>query len=381
VVSLHLSGMALAVGLAITATHLWGRWRGAGRSARWVAVAGGAAIVVSAGWLVLGHAGLSREIAGFEDTQFTAFRTAGAGVGAPLNVLALQGFWGESHDIVTPPSSIGAWFWLAWGLVALVIGAGLAVGVRQRDRLALALAATAVVAWVLALGVAWGPAAAITHWLVARVPLYRGYREPEKWVAVLALGYSYFFATGVRALAARFHGFWHGAAVAVAGLLPLLLVPMMLWGAAGQLVSTDYPPSWYTLNDRLNHLQASPAGQPDTLVLPWHQYLYLNFARRTVANPAPGFFDRPVIVSNDPELLGVTPSFGPGLVSQIQENVINRRFFETNVGTRLHPLGVRYVVLMKVSDWTEYTWLRNQSDLTLVADDPQWQLYETMATP
>jgi hypothetical protein len=111
--------------------------------------------------------------------------------------------------------------------------------------------------------------------------------------------------------------------------------------------------------------------------LPWHQYIFLDFARRTVAHPAQLFFDRPVIISSDPELPGLTPSQDQALAASIQNNVINRRFFENNAGAKLSELGVHYIVLLKVSDWSVYGWLGAQRDLKLVAETADWQLYST----
>jgi hypothetical protein len=345
-------------------------------------VAGGLWLVANALWLaplLLHRSDTARAVDSFSADQLTAFATTGGPVGVPLNVLALQGFWGDARGVVAPASNTGPWFWLAFLLVAVLVGAGFVAAVRHRHRLALALAATAAVAWVLAMGIAWPPVAGLTRWLTAHLPFYRGYREPEKWVAVMALAYAYLAAVGLQAVAARLQGFWRVGIHVAAALLPVVWVPLMLWGAAGQLRAVDYPASWYDLNRQLNALP--PSSHPDTLILPWHQYIFLDFANRTAANPASAFFDRPVIISNDPELLGVPPDSVPSLVDSVQNDVINRRFFEHNAGTTLSGLGVHYIVLLKVSDWSDYGWLRAQSDLNLVAENPDWQLFRTQAQP
>jgi hypothetical protein len=231
------------------------------------------------------------------------------------------------------------------------------------------------------MGIAWPPSAAVTHWLVDHVPFYRGYREPEKWVAVMALAYAYLAGTGLSVILARLQGFWRSGIAIAACLLPVVWVPLLFWGGAGQLHSVNYPAGWHSLNRRLSALPAAPATRPDTLILPWHQYMYLDFAHRTVANPAPNFFDRPVIVSGDPELAGLTPDSTASLANSIQNDVINQRFFEQNAGNKLRSLGVHYIVLLKVSDWSAYGWLNTQSDLVLLAETPEWQLFSTQARP
>jgi len=381
VVSLHMIAMAALAAMALCLAHAWGRWR----SLRLAAPALGLAVAL---WCVAGIAWLAptlthrsataTAIAGFDADQLTAFATAPGPFGAPINVLTLQGFWGGARGFVALASSTGLWFALACLLMAISVVSGLILAIRQRNRAGLGLAAAALAAWVLAVGIAAPGFASVTHWLIAHVPLYRGYREPEKWVAILALAYSYLAALCFKALNERVQGFWRGAAAISAFLLPIIWTPLMLWGAAGQLQSVDYPASWYQLDQKLSALAPAPASdRPDTLILPWHQYMYLDFARRTVANPAANFFSRPVITSNDPELPGVPPPSDNSIATLVQENVINRRFFEDNAGIRLSALGVHFIVLLKVADWPSNSWLAAQSDLTLVAETSDWQLYRT----
>ena len=379
IISLHALAMAALIVIILVVVHAWGRGRTSFRPALpWLALATVLWVGAAALWfvpLVTARSATSRAVASFDVGQFTAFRTAAGPAGVPLNTLSLQGFWGERTGLLAPASGTGGWFWVA----TLIIWGGVLYGgyqaVRHRDRLALVLALSALVAWWLGMGVAWGPAAGFTGWLVEHAPFYRGYREPAKWLAVIALTYAYLIALALRPLAEKLAGFWRGAAVISCVLVLYMWVPLMPWGAAGQLLSQDYPAGWYALNARLNRLP--PASAPDVLLLPWHQYLYLDFAHRPVALPAAAFFDRSLITSNDPELPGVPP-FDTGVVTaRVQTDVINRRFFVQNAGSRLEALGVHYVVLLKVSDWRDYGWLSLQSDLLLVADTSEWQLYQT----
>ena len=378
IVSLHSLAMGSLIVLILVITHAWGRGWGAFRPALpWL---GGAALlwVVLAGlWflpLITHHSSTARLLASFDSAQFQAFRTSAGPVGVPLNTLALQGFWGERTGIVLPASTTGIWFWVAALVILATIITGAVLALRRRDRLALTLGVSALIAWILAMGIAWGPVAGLTRWLVSALPFYQGYREPGKWLAILALTYAYLVAGGLQFLRERLRGFWKVAAIVSSAAFIYMWIPVMAWGAAGQLTSRDYPAGWYELNTRLNRLPASRS--PDVAVLPWHEYIELNFAGRPVASPADGFFDRAVISSNDPELPGVPPVSSTSLASSVQNNVINRRFFSDNAGSRLHALGVHYVVLLKLSDWKTYDWVSQQSDLVLVADTPDWQLYQ-----
>ena len=379
IISLHALAMAALIVAILVLVHALGRgWNSFRPALPWVGLASVLWAVASSFWfvpLVLQRSATSRAVASFDAGQFTAFRTASGPGGVPLNTLALQGFWGERTGLVLPASSTGPWFWIATAIIWAGVGYGGYLAVRRRDRLAGSLAVSALVAWWLAMGIAWVPAAGLTQWLVEHAPFYQGYREPAKWLAVLALAYAYFSAITLRHFEQKLHGFWRSAAVVSCAVVIYMWVPLLPWGAAGQLSSQDYPATWYALNDRLNKLD--PVDTPNILLLPWHQYLYLDFAHRPVALPAAAFFDRAVITSNDPELPGVLPFDTSNVAFRVQEDVINRRFFGQNAGSRLQVLGIQYVVLLKVSDWRDYRWVSLQKDLLLVADTPQWQLYQT----
>jgi hypothetical protein len=374
-VSIHAVGFMALLAAVVVGAWSWGRWRAVWRKAGWCLLAvAGAWLVASAYWivpLVAGHSDAARTIAGVTGDQLAAYASGGGGAGAggagvALNVAALQGFWADSAGRYVLPTSTGTLFWVAWAALMVLVLAGAYRAWRRRDRLGLALAAAGLIAWVLAIGVAWAPVAWISRGLVDYVPFYRGYREPQKWAAVLALAYAYLAAGGLTAL----RGAYRDAATVAAALLPFIMVPMLLWGAAGQLRSAQYPASWAELN---RHLNALPPG--GIVMLPWHQYLALDFAGRTVANPAAQYFDRALITSHDPELLGVVPS-QPESSRAVQDDVLAGRYFITDAGTRLAHYGVRYVVLLKQADWHDYDWLNRQTGLKLIAESSGWKLYE-----
>lgn len=372
--SIHALGfMAL---LTIVSVIAWSinRWRQTPRIAAWLSGIGGVWLVVNSFWLISpsagGPSGVRQQVASFGWDQFKAYATAGGSLGVPLNTWVLQGFWSEPYGHFIIPSALPT-FWLgAVPLMALVI-MGVVRSVRRRDRLGLALAIAGSVAWVLAMGVAWAPAAGLTHWLVAHVPFYQGYRDSQKWLVVSLLGYAYLAAAGCSWLTGLARGWWREAVVIISLLAPLAMTPVLLWGAGGQLRSSYYPASWQQLKDRLSvNLEGS------TLILPWHQYLSLDFAGRAVANPLPAYLGGKVVASDNPELLGVAAATNNIVNNAVEGQVLALSYYSHELGAKLAPLGVRRVVLLKQADWTNYHWLDAQTDLSLVAETSGWKLYE-----
>jgi hypothetical protein len=372
-VSLHTLAPAAVLAAALVVAAGWGRWDKVRRAAPYLAAAAGAWLLINAFWLVpllLGRSRQAQTIAGITADQFAAYATTGGVVGVPANVLSLQGFWADPYGRYVLPAATGPLFWAVTALVLALVAAGVWRSVRRHDRLGLALAAAGLIGWVLAMGESWGGVAWLNHALVQHVPFYRGYREPHKWAMLLALAYAYLAAVGVGVVRERLSGWTRDAVSVGALLLPVLWTPMLLWGAAGQLRSAQYPVGWAELNQRLDAL---PAG--GVVMLPWHQYIALDFAGRTVANPAPRYFDRPVISSDDPELIGVAHTSPVAANRQVQQ-ILNQRFFMTNAGSQFSAAGIRYLVLLKQADWHAYAWLDSQSGLTVLADAPDYRLYE-----
>ncbi|HEY6736660.1 MAG TPA: hypothetical protein VI322_02995 [Candidatus Saccharimonadia bacterium] len=374
--SIHAIGLALLAGLVMVLLH--------GRVTRraWLALglAAGAWLVVNLFWLgplVAGVSAQAREIASFNLAQAEAFRTANLpGLPAPLATALLEGFWADPVGRYVLPSSSGWLFGLAaavWG--ALVI-TGAVVAIRRRDRLGLALIVIGIISWWLAVGLAWGPSAGTSRWLIEHLPFYRGYREPQKWAALLAISYAGLAALGLDAWRRRWP--WADTQPLELGLrlVPLALVPMALWGMGGQLRSVDYPRSWYQLNQRL--LYRGPV-----LILPWHQYMYLDFAGRVVANPAPNFFTTRTVTSANPEMPGVPNSAAAGSLAQrLEDDVLAYRGLTTDAGRRISRLGINYVAVLKQADWAaDAAWLSTQAGLTLVEETGGWQLWRVEAAP
>lgn len=365
IVSIHSLGPLLVIGVLILVVHLRQK-----RQLAYVAMAAGIWLVASSYWLVaalLGNSPTAQTVSSFSASDRAAFATIGDGAVEQLgNVLALQGFWAEDRGLFRlPQEPVPGWPLLMVGLLVLVAIGGVALWRRQRRLLVIFVGCIAIGA-LLAAGIGSG-------WLARHIPFYAGYREPQKFAMLVALGYAVLAAYGLQAVLRR------SKLVGLTVLaLPLLLTPTMLWGTNSQLRAVDYPAGWYTANQRLN---ADTSGF-QTLFLPWHLYLEADFANgRTIATPAPNFFDKPVIVSDDPELDGVAKAKSTPAKRQINQLLGNAPRSDSQLGDSLAQLGVKYILVAETSDYTRYGYLARQSNLTLVGDYEGMKLYRNQAFP
>jgi hypothetical protein len=105
--------------------------------------------------------------------------------------------------------------------------------------------------------------------------------------------------------------------------------------------------------------------------------MYMGFAGRLIANPAPLFFDKPILSSQDPEFGGATPS----VVSPVQRQIDTLLGQNSNpeAAEKLAAMHVKYIILAKEDDYRTYAPLTRQPDIKLVMDGPSLLLYRNEA--
>lgn len=340
----------------------------------------GAWVIVNLLWLIPllnGTSKTGQAIQTFGGSQLQAFATNGTIFHSPaLSALFLTGFWADKQGRYSLPLNFGpVWYIAAFLLFALMI-VGLVYVIRKRDKLGISIAIAGFVAWILAVGIAWNVTAPLTYFLHQYVPLYAGYREPQKWLMLLAVSYAYLGAMGLVAIGAvlqrRQLETYVTPVIIVALVLPLLFAPNLAWGAGGQLKSVQYPAGWAATATALKDVP----DDTKILVLPWHQYLKVGFAGRVVANPTKYYFTQDMIVGNNSELKGVSVVNQSAVYAYVNNELLPQRNKVTDAAARLHSYGVQYIMLLKEADYTTYGWVGKQDGLTVVVDNSALTLYK-----
>jgi hypothetical protein len=338
-------------------------------------------LLASTYWLLPFFQGKSitaQEINTFDERQLLTFQTVPDhtyGLPAFLNPLTLYGYWGEEQGrFVLPKDKMPV-----WGMIFIFIFALAALGVlgyhkKERSRIVI-FACLLILGWVFSVGIASPPFSYINLWLYDHLTFFRGYRDPQKFIALIALGYAVLGALGLDYLLAKTESWkdeifktMRAIFISLTLFLPLLYTTTMLFGFAGQLHSADYPADWYKTNDQLN----TDKGNFQVLFLPWHHYMYFSFAGRIIGNPAPSFFDQPIISSTSDEL-GLIPSNAENSQTFYVESKV--LVDPQNLGAKLNTLHIKYVLLAKETDWRNYTWLDKSPDLKLITNSPTVKLY------
>jgi hypothetical protein len=235
-------------------------------------------------------------IVAFAARADTPFGTLGS-------LLMLGGAWNAQ---TVPAGYGGAWsaLWLAFVLAAAA--SYVAFGLRRHRWPGLTFAAVAglVIASI-------GVTAAGRGMLRAAIALWPGFAvlwDAQQFVAPLALaeavGAGLLVTWAARAHATAEHHRpqtgWPGLVIAVALVLaPVLLLPGLAWGAAGQLRPARYPAAWLEAAQMIDHSRAQGAA----LLLPWAAYRRPAWNDgRAVLDPWPRLVSRQVIWNTGPQV-------------------------------------------------------------------------------
>lgn len=330
-------------------------------------------LVASAYWLVpliTGHSSTAQAIASFNSGDQQAFATIGGDiVNRIANVLQLQGFWAEGvHAYLLPQDVLPIWFLVVIGLWVLV-DVGLVHMWRHGQRSTVILfGGAAAIAVVMA-------TTSLSNLLSDSVFFFAGYREPQKFIALLAMFYAIALGFGASSLLLRYKERRNEIKLSLTTiglmLLPVLLTPTMFWAFGNQLTPRDYPSDWYALNSKLS--QDKSKGR--VLFLPWHLYMKFSFTDRIVVNPAEQFFDRPTIVSNDLEFGNASPTMPDAEKDQIGQKLKAAQKGNIGLSEQLANHDIRYILLSKDDDYRSYDYVSRQSGIQLVSETHNLKLF------
>jgi hypothetical protein len=304
-------------------------------------------------------------------TQLAAYRTqADPRLGLLVNVAGLYGFFRPGPT--EPKDILSGWPAVLAALLA-VVAIGYAAVLRDpaRRRSGIAVLGAGVAGYFLALG-DQGPTGGLFRLAYEHVPGFVMMREPDKFAVLIALAYAYGFGDGVawltlqsRGKGARF------AAVALAGVLPLVYTPNLFGGLGGQVKGSTIPPSWSVAE----HL----VGQDTVLFLPWREYFATPFTdKRAIVNPAALYLAGNVLVSQDPGAGYAFSAEDPEHV--FLDKVIGPPVDPQTTQAALDALGIRFVVLAKVADWRDFADVVDAPGIRLVYSSPTLDLFSVRPT-
>lgn len=324
-------------------------------------------LVINANWLIA-LAVKASPLANFIEQGITsrdlvAFQTVGKnGPETLANVLLMSGFWGKEQSRYLDLTDLSGWQ-RSFILLAPLIFYGLYLSVKRLGHEARLFSFSLILIFTLAVFLAIGikslPTRGLTSFLYDHLPLYKGLREPQKWVALIIPIYLFYLTLGARRLMRTkiivnnllLSGF-------ILGTIIIMQAPSLLWGFNRQVVPTSYPQDWHDVNSLLVNRSDQSCGRSDRILfLPWHMYMSFNWARKIIANPAQTFFACPVLSGTNMEWGGIYDN------SRNSDSAIIANWINDKGRSGPPPISgspIRYIILAKELDFISYLWLNDR---------------------
>lgn len=320
--------------------------------------------IININWLMVSSSGANSRInavKSFGPDDWEAFRTkAIGGESIYFTALSMQGYWGEYGERFTSIRENPFWI-LAFWLILLVAIFG-AVKKWKDSYVAKALAVIFFIALILDIGISSPLISPLATFLYKHLPLYIGLREPQKWAAVLVFIYAYLGMWGVKhVLELKSMKRYRRGAGFILAILPIIFAFPMIRGMHKHLAPHNFPSGWQEAREFLGGY-SNNEKDGKILFLPWHSYLELNFAGKSVTNPAKNYFGKNIIQGNNTEFGKIyshslddqtlaIEKYTPARSGPVKK-IPYAEFFSDMKG-----LGIGKVIVAKAEDWKKYEWL------------------------
>lgn len=323
--------------------------------------------------------GAQQRIQNFSSTDLAIFENYTWHANNYITTLSLQWYWWEWYDRFMssywPQKFPFIIFSFLFVLVLLWIYHTLADTDTNQKKFGISLLMLTIIWYVLGLGIAGDTIfAGLTRFLYTHVPFYQAMRESHKWVLFMVIGYAYFGASGIHFLSTILkEKLYSRMIVSLSGIVILLGYTPAIFLLNTQIPVVDYPDQRYALRSNLlAHTACQKPDCYDSLILPWHQYMYLSFVGKNVLNPSHTFFNPLQVVawdnieiwslysqSKDPQSIKIT-----GYLSQ--KNIIHTQTYISGTETNesfiqyLQSIGISHIILLKEVDYKNYQPLMEQ---------------------
>lgn len=330
---------------------------------------------------------LSGEVSRIDNNNLQFFAsTPDLKYGLSTNLLGMYGFWAENTigETIKPYLSI----WPVISISLVIISAASLLLAKQCCKknqylFIVALAGTGFIGFVLAHG-SYGIMQPFWDFFFVKIPLLQMFRDSQKFLSlyVLALSILLPFSIGAIADSVKIYKLSKESKIRGLSILLVLLIilvnPFMGFAAAGQMKISDYPDSWYQLEDKV----ISEQRPSKILMLPWLAYAKFGFSDKQIANPGSKFFSAYVIAERIPALLKQPTNceieFKEYYRGEIISLCLNSNSANADWINQIKSNGIDYVVINKIKGFEVNDFYNDKEHFQKLFTDDYTEIYEVL---
>jgi len=317
----------------------------------------------------------------FDENQLELFKTDNGNTNVFFNVLSMYGFWGDRYGLyVSPKQFMPFWWFLALCFMGLATFGFIVSFVKKENReLTILGGLLFLLGTTLSVGIASETLKPLILWLNNNVPFYSGFREPQKFVALLMLGYLLLCSQALIFISVKLAKHKKENLLMIALVLVVLYNPLMFNGLRGQMYVSNYPIEWTQTKEVVDEELKTAAPEAKVLVFPWHLYMSYDFTRNKIVGPlACTYFGKQRTICGDNMELGNTYALTTRPISIfINELLADLPNEAESLNKKLEDFKVDYILVLKEVDWEKYDKLINTDfKLKLIFETNSTKLYK-----
>ncbi|KKR07606.1 MAG: hypothetical protein UT32_C0009G0067 [Parcubacteria group bacterium GW2011_GWC2_39_14] len=337
--------------------------------------------VINSFWIFIFASGdnmASQKMQLFDNNQMEIFKTDNGGTNVFFNVLSMYGFWGDRHNLyILPKQFISFWWILSIAFMSLSILGFISSFVKKERRESAVFSGLLIlIGTILSVGITSETLRPFIMWMNNYVPFYQGFREPQKFTALIVLGYCLLCSTGLIYLSEKLVKRNKENYIAMALLLVILYNPLMFNGLRGQMFVSNYPDSWAEVKQILD----SDKSEIKILVLPWHLYMSYDFTRNKIVGPlACAYFDKTKTICGDNMELENTYALTSRSISiYLNKLILQLEEYRNDFSKQIELYDIHYIVILKEVDWEKYNnFIKKQTSCKEVFNSNEIILYKS----
>lgn len=323
----------------------------------------------------------------FDDIQMESFKTDNGGTNVYFNVLSMYGFWGDRHSLYVLPKQFISFWWVISTIIMSLSLFGFIISFIKKENRGVAVLSglLIIVGTILSVGIASDALKPLILWLNDHVPFYEGFREPQKFVALIVLGYCLLSSQGLIYLSEKLAKINTASRekrgnkenyIVAALLLVVLYNPLMFNGLRGQMFVSNYPNSWLKAKQILD----VDKSEVQTLILPWHLYMSYDFVQnKIVGSLACKYFNNQKTICGDNMELENTYALTDRPISLYMNDIVSQLpDYKNDFIKELENFDIKYIIILKEVDWHVYdTFIQEQQNVKLLFDTNEIKLYQS----
>ncbi|PZM86359.1 hypothetical protein DLH72_01140, partial [Candidatus Gracilibacteria bacterium] len=289
-----------------------------------------------------------------------------------------NGYWGENEKRFIPVFQENYWFIFFIFIFFLSISGFFSkIEESKLSRFDLSLFSLGIVSLIFASGIEKNSIFSfINTFMYDYFPMYKGMREPHKWIMFLVIFYAYFGAIGINTIFTRdiknkYIKIFREIFIIFLVFIPVFYVPKSLLGFAGQVKISNYPNSWSeikTFYDKKYFGIICEKNSPNlgscynSVAFPWHAYMKFNFTGKIVGTWIFKYFGDNLLFGDNIEkgnIYSESTRFESKLIESYfhpKSNFFNgfnieilKKFYKD-----LKSIGIKNIFLFKEADYLKY---------------------------